>query len=53
MQPEQGDLALFQLIATRLPSPLPGVILSAMAEARLEGAKATTGRGFFQIEAPL
>ena len=32
-RPEQGDLALFRFIAQELPTPLPGIILSAMLAA--------------------
>ena len=33
LQPSSPDLALFQFISTELPSPLPGLILSAMLAA--------------------
>jgi SSS family transporter len=32
-RPEQGDMALFQFIATQLPTPIPGLIISAMLAA--------------------
>jgi SSS family transporter len=32
-RPEQGDLALFQFIATQLPTPIPGLIIAAMLAA--------------------
>ncbi|HEX7009891.1 MAG TPA: hypothetical protein VF184_07910, partial [Phycisphaeraceae bacterium] len=33
LRPTQGDLALFQFIAARLPAPVPGLIISAMLAA--------------------
>ena len=33
VRPEKGDLALFQFISNELPTPLPGIILSAMLAA--------------------
>lgn len=35
LQPEKGDLALFNFIATELPAPVPGLILSAMLAAAM------------------
>lgn len=35
VRPERGDLALFNFIATELPHPVPGLILSAMLAAAM------------------
>jgi SSS family transporter len=41
-RPAKGDLALFQFIATELPSPMPGLILSAMLAAVMSTLSAAT-----------
>ncbi len=42
VQPERGDLALFQFIGTQLPTPIPGIIMAGLLAAILSTLDSAT-----------
>lgn len=42
VQPEKGDLALFQFIGTQLPTPIPGIIMAGLLAAILSTLDSAT-----------